>query len=224
MEEAHEPVSAAVGLLDLARCVAKLKFVPRTGWLDRGLAAADVESVADHSFGVAMLAWAAAVERQAGGAGLRPERVLLLALVHDLAEAQTGDHPPYDRSAIPAADDVAGRKEFLERRHVRDAASTAMKRRAEDAAMQDLLRVLPGSAATALAALWEELRAGTSPEARFVKQVDQLETFLQSRHYLAVDPEIPVGSFQREVLETIDDPLLQSIRDAALAETRDEPS
>ena len=58
---------------------------------------------------------------------------------------------------------------------------------------------------------------GESLEARFVKQVDRLETFLQSRLYLDSDPTLPMASFYQEVLETIDDPLLAAIRDAALA-------
>jgi 5'-deoxynucleotidase YfbR-like HD superfamily hydrolase len=68
-----------------------------------------------------------------------------------------------------------------------------------------------------LGALWNELYQGESPEARFVKQVDRLETFLQSRFYLETDPALPMASFHEEVLETMDDPLLAAIRDAALA-------
>jgi hypothetical protein len=51
-----------------------------------------------------------------------------------------------------------------------------------------------------------------------VKQVDRLETFLQSRHYLRSDPSLPMASFRQEVVESIDDPLLAAIRDAALAD------
>ncbi|MDF3042201.1 MAG: metal dependent phosphohydrolase [Thermomicrobiales bacterium] len=82
--------------------------------------------------------------------------------------------------------------------------------------MRDLLDALPPSVQAPLTSLWDELRQGASPEARFVKQVDRLETFLQSRAYLKRTPDAPMGSFRREVLETIDDPLLAAIRDAAL--------
>ncbi len=60
------------------------------------------------------------------------------------------------------------------------------------------------------------LRRGESAEARFVKQIDRLETFLQSRVYHEQFPDAPMASFAQEVLETIDDPLLAAIRDEAL--------
>jgi putative hydrolase of HD superfamily len=173
--------------------------------------------VADHSFGVALLAWVCALQRQAEGAAIDPERVLKLALIHDLAEAETGDWTPYDGASIPSEHDPAARRAFLEARHSRDPNRRATKRAQEDAVMRTLLAALPGATRSALAELWDEHHLGESPEAEFVKQVDRLETFLQSRLYLDTDPTLPVASFHQEVLETIDDPLLAAIRDAALA-------
>jgi putative hydrolases of HD superfamily len=213
----HEPAHAAQALFGLVQFAAKLKSVPRTGWLDRGLDSLRVESVADHTFGVALLAWACALQRHAAGAAIDPERVLKLAIIHDLAEAETGDSTPYDPAAIPSEDDPAARRAFLETRHSRDPDRRAAKRAHEDAVMRTLLTALPGATRSALGELWDELHLGESPEARFVKQVDHLETFLQSRLYLDTDPTLPMASFHQEVLETIDDPLLAAIRDAALA-------
>lgn len=207
----------ARGLLELASRTMALKFVPRTGWLDRGVDPSRVESVADHSFGVALLAWAAALQARQDGGDIDPPRVLMLALLHDLAEAEIGDMPPYDPALAPESADPDARRAFLERRHIRDASREAAKRAAEEAAMRPLLDALPPATRSAFEEIWAELRLGTSAEARFVKQVDRLETFLQSRRYLASDPELPVESFRREVAETLDDPLLAAIRDASLA-------
>lgn len=204
------------GLIELATRVMQLKALKRTGWLDRGLPADQVESVADHTLGVALLAWAGALERRTTGEPIDPERVLKLALLHDLAEAMIGDVPPYDPGAMPDRDDVAGRRAFLDRRHVRDAARERAKRAAEDDAMAHLLEQLPDRVQGEFRDLWGELRAGESAEARFVKQVDRLETFLQSRHYGNEKPDLPIESFRREVSATIDDPLLSAIRDEAL--------
>lgn len=210
--------SAAPGLLALARLVLKLKATPRQGWLDRGIDQCAVESVADHSLAVALLAWAAAVERRAAGAALDPARVLALAVLHDLPEAEVGDIPPYIPDDLPSAETGEGRATFLNQRHVRDATRTAAKHAAEDAVMQTLLVQLPPHAASALGDLWTELREGITPEARFLKEVDHLEAFLQSRAYALHNPGIPVESFRREVAETITDPLLGSVRDDALDE------
>lgn len=207
---------AARGLLALSRLVHTLKSVPRTGWLDRGVDSLATESVADHSLGVALLAWAAAIERRSAGENLDPQRVLTLALLHDLAEAETGDWPPYDPASIPTAANATDRHAFLDQRHERNEARRTAKRAAEDAAMNRLLSRLPEATRAELQSIWEELRAGASPEARFVKQVDRLETFLQSRHYLRDNPALPVDSFRQEVLAEINDPLLAAIRDEAL--------
>ena len=208
----------ARGLLALARFIARLKRVPRTGWLDRGVPETQVESVADHSLVVAFLAWACAIEARRQGTNLDPARVALLAMIHDLPEAETGDTPPYDRSKIPPGTDIEERQSFLNRRHLRDEERRLDKRREEDAAMRRLLATLPEETRYALGSMWEELRLGESAEARFVKQVDRLETFLQSRIYLEQNPEAPMDSFQLEVLEAIDDPLLAAIRDDALSD------
>jgi putative hydrolases of HD superfamily len=216
-QSSHATAHAAQALLGLVQFAAKLKSLPRTGWLDRGLDALRVESVADHSFGVALLAWVCALQRQAEGAAIDPERVLKLALIHDLAEAETGDWTPYDGATIPSEHDPAARRAFLEARHSRNPDRRAAKRAQEDEVMRTLLATLPGATRSALGELWDELHLGESPEARFVKQVDRLETFLQSRLYLDTDPTLPMASFHQEVLETIDDPLLAAIRDAALA-------
>src|SRR4051812_24153074 len=69
--------------------VGRLKRTARTGWLDRGVPPIEVESVADHTFRVALMAWLSAPM------SLDRDRVLKLALLHDLAEATTGDLTPY---------------------------------------------------------------------------------------------------------------------------------
>ena len=129
----------AAGLARFLSRVGALKRTKRTGWLDRGVPAAETESVADHSFRVALLAWLAAP----GEPALDRDRVLKLALLHDLAEAVTGDEPPYDPATTPHPDDESARIAFLQGRHVRSAEQQAAKRAAEAAAMADLLADLP---------------------------------------------------------------------------------
>ena len=66
--------------------VGMLKRTPRTGW--QFLAGAESESVADHSFRVAVIAFTLA--RLEDG-DLDADRVLRMALMHDLPEARTSD-------------------------------------------------------------------------------------------------------------------------------------
>lgn len=207
----------AAGLLHLAHQGQRLKRVPRQGWLDRGVPPLDTESVADHSLGVALLAWMAALEANVSGANLDAERVLMLALVHDLPEAEIGDWTPYAPEDVHAHGPAAERAAFLNELQPRSPERTAAKRSAEQAVIDRLVSVLPATAGRTLAGLWQELADGQSPEARFVKQVDRLETFLQSRAYLAEDPSRPMASFAAEASAEITDPLLASVRDRALA-------
>src|SRR3712207_6738697 len=75
-------------LLELQR----LKRLERTGWTLRGLAPG-AESVAAHTYGVAVAAMLLADELRARGVALDVERVLRVALLHDWAEARVGDMP-----------------------------------------------------------------------------------------------------------------------------------
>lgn len=184
-----------------------LKRLRRTGWLDRGIVPAEAESVADHSLRVALLAWLAAADDPS----LDRDRVLRLALLHDVPEYGAGDIPPYDPADLDAAD---GDPAFLDRRHRRSPERQAAKRSAEHAAMSALLVDLPPVAQSELSALWDELHDGSTPEARFVSQADKLETYLQSREYAATRPDLAVGSFAAEVAEVITHPALVALRDA----------
>lgn len=171
--------------------IARLKEVPRTGWLDRGIPPEAAESVADHSFGVAMLVWLLAPP------DLDRARALELGLLHDLAEAVTGDATPYDRETLQALDPDT-RRNWLNRRHIRSEAQRVAKKAAEAAAIAELAAALPDDRRALLLARCEELRERSTAEARFVKEMDVLETWLQSRRYAERYPDAPMESFDLE--------------------------
>ena len=74
--------------MDLDTAVGRLKHLDRAGWVLAGHNAP--ESVAAHSWGVALRCLQHCPE------GLDLARVLSLAIVHDLAEAEVGDITPHD--------------------------------------------------------------------------------------------------------------------------------
>jgi len=114
---------------------------------------ADPESVADHSHRVALLALVLAPRAEPP---VDAARCVAMALVHDLAEALVGDITPFDG---------VGADEKLRR---------------EDEAMRRLATLADDEG---LLVLWREYAAGVSPEARFVKELDKLETVLQAAEY-----------------------------------------
>ncbi len=205
-------MTRAHGLVKFFGQILRLKSVPRTGWIDRGVRADDVESVAEHSFQTALVAWMAA----AADPSLDRDRVLKLAVIHDLPEAVIGDITPYDPEDVPDADDDPdARRAFLEQRQTRSPERSAAKRRAEARAISEYLELLRGNARHELAALWREVEDGQSAEARFVKQADKLETWLQSRAYGSREPSLPLASFDAEIDDVLHHPALIAIRDAA---------
>lgn len=131
-----------------------LKHLYRQGWLRVGIPPERCESVAEHSFYVALLCLFLAD-------GYFPEadasKLVRLALLHDVGEARAGDITPHDG---------VSREEKLRR---------------ERAAVEHLFSTLPRGAD--YLALWEEYEQGTSFEARLVRQVDRLEMGLQATVY-----------------------------------------
>lgn len=136
----------------------RLKALPRTGWLLRGVR--DVESIADHVFGVAWIALLLADRAVAAGMLVNIEKVLRMALLHDLAEARTGDLPSTIKPYFPGD----------------------TLKQAEAQATRDILQPLAENGADYLA-LWHEYEQRASLEARIVKAADKLDLLLQAREY-----------------------------------------
>ena len=133
----------------------RLKSLKRAGWLRCGVGAGECESVAEHTFGVALLAL---ILPDGQGVAVDRDRCVRLALVHDLAESIVGDITPHD------------------------AIEPAEKHRRERSAMEELSRTL-GRAGGELLALWGEFEADETPEAKLVRELDVIEMACQARAY-----------------------------------------
>jgi putative hydrolase of HD superfamily len=148
------PENEALPLIRAYYEINHLKQLYRQGWLQAGIPKANCESVAEHTFGVAVLAWVIAEEYFPD---LELRKVLRMALIHDFGEIYAGDFTPGDR-VLPEE------KVRLERQSVERVCAS-----------------LPGG--REYLALWDEYESGISPEARFVRQIDRLEMGLQASIY-----------------------------------------
>ncbi len=158
-----------------------LKQLYRQGWLQCGVPHARCESVAEHTFSVAVLALLLA---ENGGPDLDLSKVLRMALLHDFGEIYVGDLTPADG---------VDRNE---------------KQRLERCAIQRVFEKLPRGAD--YIALWEEYEHGASPEAQFVRQLDRLEMVLQASVY-EHQGLADLGEFFISVERALNAPELQSI-------------
>ncbi len=142
-----------VGLYEL---LTACKELVRTGWMTRGVPHAIGETVAQHSWEAAVLAYILASELKARGQEVSPERAATLAVFHDILEGLTGDLPKYTSERLgPAA------RRLLE------------------------VRALKESCLYGAEELYREWMDGLTPEARVAKLADNLSTYLQARRYLA---------------------------------------
>ena len=167
-------------LVDLMLTLDPLADLPRTGWLQRGVV--PCESIAAHSHGVAMVAmWLLDHAREADPeCELDGEKVLRLAVLHDVAEALSGD--------IPGP---------LKSQGLREALAAA-----EDDAMG---RLLP----PAMLVSWREAAACESAEALLVKAADKLHMRIkalvyESRRGARLDEFFATKANQDPFIEAVD--------------------
>jgi len=147
--------------MDFVSSLIKLKNVPRSGWISHGVAFRDVESVADHSFAASALAMLLADSEVQSGRRVNVERVLRLALLHDLAETLT-----FDISKL-----------YLEYLGTK---GEVMKRELEEAAWRHMIKTIQNdSIRRNYAALVSEYNAEETVESQIVHAADRLELLFQ---------------------------------------------
>jgi putative hydrolases of HD superfamily len=178
------------GLLDqLVRFwefAARLKAEPRRGWLKK-LRLQRTESVADHSFALSLLCLFEGERR-----GHNVEKLLKLALLHDLEEAITGDLTPKDK----------------------ESRGESIVRAEKISAREQLLSHFPKENQRAYRELWSEMENEKSEEARLVHELDKLEMALQANEYARRGIEATkLKEFYESSKAAIKDPKLKQLLD-----------
>lgn len=184
--------------------VGKLKGIPRRGWILIGIK--NPETIAAHTFHEAIMAWILAKEK---GINFNIERILKIALVHDLCELYAGDTTPYDKilpknkKRWPKLFDKWPRFLKTEKRKI-----AKEKHKRERQALVKLTAKLPPKLRKEIRSLWLDYEKGLTKEGRFAKQVGRLVTLLQALQYGKETKRRPYKSWWVGSEEIIDDPFL----------------
>jgi putative hydrolase of HD superfamily len=143
-------------IIEFCKFAGKLKRTKRTGW-DMRVGIKDGESVADHSFRAALMAMVLADMRK-----LDTEKIMRMALLHDLGESIIGDWDALQTK-------LDGRQ--------------AEKQQKEDEALRKILALLPKDIESKYLETLKELSARETEESKLFRQLDRLETILQAVEY-----------------------------------------
>jgi len=141
-------------LFDFFYIVSELKKTPRRGWKEK-IGIEHPESVADHSFSSAVMAMVFSDLKK-----LDTEKMLKMALLHDLSESITGDFTPEE-------------------------ITKENKKEIENQTMNEILSKLPVEISNEYEKIWNEFQDGTSKESSLMHEIDRLEMAIQSLKYNA---------------------------------------
>ena len=148
--------SSSRAAIDFLTLTRSLKTTKRTGWVMSGVQ--NPESIADHMYRMSLMAMIASFSNES----LDTNRCIKLALIHDLAEAKVGDITPHC------------------------GVSDEDKYKLELGTMEQIQTMLgPLMGGDEILELWKEYEAGTTIEAKLLKDLDKIEMILQAQEYEA---------------------------------------
>lgn len=185
-----------------------LKKIQRKGWVLRGIK--NPETIADHTFRTAIMALVLCGKKK-----LNQEKVVKMALIHDLCEVYAGDTTPYDDILL---------KNKKQRNKVFDnwcrltkaekEIQYKKKYKKEKNGLDVLVKDLPFPIKKEIKDLWENYEKGSSKEGRFVRQLDRMENLLQALEYWENKKNFAIGPWWVQIEELIDDPILLQFMEA----------
>jgi putative hydrolase of HD superfamily len=187
--------------------IGKLKRMPRRGWVINQIK--NPETIAEHIFRATIMGWLIA-----DGKNLNINKIIKMALAHDLCEVYAGDTTPYD-SLIP--NDKKKLKELMKTwpRFTAEEKKKKSKEKhdKEKIALKKLILKLPPKIKKEIMDLWMEYEKGSSKEGRFFRQADRMENFLQAYEYWQKNQNPPLGPWWLWAREFFDNPTMVEFMD-----------
>lgn len=189
-------------ILDFLLKIGKVKRMPRLYWKLREVKSP--ETVAGHIFTLATMAWIFGRKKR----NLNMEKLLKMALCHELSAVYTGDTTQYDR-ILPK--NKKERKKVLEKmlrlsKKEKEQISAADYKE-EEKAFKKLTKKLSPPLKNEILQLWGEYRKRNSLEASFLSQLNTLSVLFQGLLYETKDQNFTAQPLWEWAFETCEDEL-----------------
>ncbi len=192
-----------LNLLKFFSEVGKLKRISRKGWILRNIK--NPESIAEHTFRAAIMGWFLGAKK----GGLNVEKLIKMALIHDICEVYAGDTTPYDAILPKDKNKVKELMKTWPRFSNSEKIKIARQKHEKEAkALNKLILKLPKDLKQEIKNLWLDYEKGLTPEGRFFKQADRMENFLQALEYWKKYGEPPQKPWWLQASELFDEPVL----------------
>lgn len=221
VKKQNRGVDLKVSKLEFFAEINKLKQMPRTGLLFRGIK--NPETIGEQSFGTAIMTWVLGKRKR-----INMEKALKIALVHEICEVYSGDATPYD-SILPLPREEL-KEMFLnpskfskkKRERIYQLLHEMYKRwpkfsrkekqrlfkkdyQDEKRALEKLTSKLSKSLKEEIIGLWDDFKRQKSREGKFVNQVYWLQTYFQTLQYLKENRQFPIRPWREQMIHFIDD-------------------
>jgi len=194
-------------ILDFLLKINELKGKRRRGWGFHKIK--NAETTAEHIFHLAIMVWMLGKDKD-----INMEKAIKMALIHDICEVYAPDFTSYDAKAIPEKGRIT-EKQLLKIKpkkgrptHIQRIKMEKIKQKLEEKAMKKILSKLEPDIKSEIKNLWDEYQRGTTKEARFVRQIDKINNFLQGIIYWSKYGKIEYNLWLIRIKEVIDDPVI----------------
>ncbi|KKP93830.1 MAG: HD domain containing 2 [Parcubacteria group bacterium GW2011_GWA1_36_12] len=193
-------------IIDLLLKTKKIEELRRVGWVL--MRVKDPETVTEHTFRLSILTTLFAEMM-----GLNVEKAIKIAIFHDLCEIHSGDittllyHPEF-RNVKNAKD-----RKKIEMKWARLSAREkkkigGLKFRKEKNALEKLIKYLPNKIRHEIFSYWVEYEKGVSKEGRLVRQLNSVETLIQSIEYFGANEKKSGSTWWESTEEIAEDHLV----------------
>lgn len=181
--------------------IGKLNEMPRRDWVINQIK--NPESISEHIFRTAIIAWVFGSIRK-----FDTEKLIKMALIHDLAEVYARDITPYDLVLTKNKKKLSQLMQTWPRFSQQEKKKFHIKKfKKEIKGFKKIISLLPEELKKEMKSLWFDYKKGLTKEGRFVKQADKLMNFLQGMEYWKKYKKINYKLWLRWINEIIDKPI-----------------